>query len=192
MTADPKPLRLFIAVDVPRSHLEKVDALIAPLRASMPEARFIPLDNQHVTLQFLGRTMPEQRAAIERAIGEVAAHHAPVEVALTGLGAFPNARRARVVWIGVADPDGSLAGVASDLATELDPLGFAPEDRPFTPHLTLARLKTPRRLPDGTLDLGLAALAWHVDSVALYRSHLHPKGARYERLVEFPLRSDNR
>ena len=183
-------LRLFIAADLPSSLLEKLDEAVAPLR-SRPEletARWTRPANQHVTLKFLGWVGPGAVDQIVAAASSVAASHTPATITLTGLGVFPSERRARVLWVGLDDPTGVLAALASDLDAALGPLGFEPEKRAFTPHLTLARFKPPASVAGVLFERPeVAEPAFRLDHLALYRSHLHPKGARYEALGTIPL-----
>lgn len=183
---EPDKVRLFTGVSVPRAALEAVDAQLDALKAELPTARWVPLDNQHVTLKFLGWTPRDRVDAVERALEIVAAGRRGSRVRLADLGAFPSARRARVLWVGIDDGERLLEGLAEDLDRALEPLGYASEARPYTPHLTLARFKTPVRiaLPEKTLD---PPPAFAVDAVTLYRSRLHPSGARYDALRAFTL-----
>jgi 2'-5' RNA ligase len=136
----------------------------------------------------LGSTPADRLYAVARAVEAVARGRKGSDVSLTGLGAFPSARRARVLWVGLDDPAGLLSGLASDLDGALEPLGYRVEARPFTPHLTLARFKVPARLEGLLPELASSRLSpWLVDHVELFRSHLHPRGARYESLARFPL-----
>jgi 2'-5' RNA ligase len=170
-------LRLFTAVRVPRDQLEWLDREVAGLK-TLAGARWTDVDNQHVTLNFLGwveaRLLPDVIAALDGASGA----HPPAEMSLTGLGAFPRARRARVLWAGIADPADLLPALARDLGERLRAVGYEPEDRPFTAHLTLARLKEPR--PIDLPDLPPSPGSFTVDRVTLFRSRLSPAGARYE------------
>lgn len=170
-------LRLFTAVRVPRDRLEWLDHEVEAVKG-VPGVRWTNVDNQHVTLNFLGwveaRVLPEVTAAVDAA-GRA---HGPAPVSLSGLGAFPRARRARVLWAGIEDPQGLLPALAGDLGARLRSVGYEPEDRPYTPHLTLARLKTPR--PVELPDLPASPGPFTVDRVTLFRSRLSPSGARYE------------
>lgn len=180
-------LRLFFAVELPEELLEAVQVAGAELRSRWPQGRWTRPENQHLTLKFLGATPEEDLAGVLRAGAEVARAHTAAEVALADLGAFPSARRARVLWLGVSDPSGVLAALAGGLSAALEPLGFASEARPFVPHLTLARFKSPVRT-DAGLSLGLSETTFEVTGLGLWRSHLSPKGARYELLESLPLR----
>jgi 2'-5' RNA ligase len=146
-------------------------------------------DNLHVTVKFLGGVdearLPEVRAALARA-ATVAAFEATVR----GLGAFPSAARARVLWAG-APGSPAFVRLAEDVDRALAALGFVPEARGFTPHVTLGRVREPGRNP--ALAEALAAASTHefgtlrVDRLSLMRSDLSPRGARYTELAALPL-----
>jgi 2'-5' RNA ligase len=181
-------LRLFVAVSVPRPQLETLDAAVAGFRDDLPGARWAPLDNQHVTLKFLGSTPAKLFADVARAVQSSAESHAASDVALGGLGAFPSDRRARVLWAGIDDPESLLTSLAATLDREMEPLGYGIEKRAFTPHLTLARFKQPARVTDFLRELDPNwASPWTVEAVELYQSRLSPKGAKYEVLGSVPL-----
>ena len=143
-------------------------------------------DALHLTLAFLGPVDPGRVAEIEHDIGRVAARHDPASLATHRLGAFARPGSARVLWYGVADPDGRMTALAHDLA---EALGL-PAEEPFRPHVTLARAR--RRSVDlrGWIEPasesapeGILA----VREVHLMRSHLGRGPARYETLATFPL-----
>lgn len=184
-------LRLFTAVRVPRAQLEWLDAAASALE-SVPGARWTPLENRHVTLNFLGWLPSERLPDVVAAADRVAARHAAAHVSLGHLGAFPNARRARVLWAGLVDPLGLLAALAGDLADELRSVGYEPEERAYTPHLTLARLKAPRSVDGLLMPLTDPPPPFEIDRVTLYRSRLSPRGARYEVVHEAYLSGDRR
>lgn len=180
------PLRLFVAVDVPDDVRASLDAAVESYRRTVPEARWTKPEGWHVTLKFLGGTWPRRLEEVEAAVDAAAAAATPFESALTEIGTFPSRRRVRVVWEGVADPDGSLAGIARDLDTRLAEM-FRPEKRALTPHLTLARLRIPANLDGNDLfDLDVISRPFEIAEVVLYRSHLSPKGATYEPIHRAP------
>lgn len=181
-------VRLFVAVSIPRSHLDWLQDATAELRTRWPKARWTIPDNQHVTLKFLGSTPVDRLEPLARVLSVVATTHSPAEVALGQLGAFPSERRVRVLWAGLEDHAGLLGGLATDLGVALEALGYPQEERPFRAHLTLARFREPQRNPDGLPDLDPSPLpSFSVASFELFRSHLSPKGARYEVLQSFSL-----
>lgn len=185
---EPARLRLFVAVSIPRSHLERIDVEIKPFKDKAVNARWIDVENQHVTLKFLGTTPGDRLGDVEHVCAMVAASHRPADVALTTVGTFPSSKRVRVLWVGIDDPRTLLTRLASDLAQAFEALGYPSEGRTFTPHLTLCRFKIPVPLAGGLPDLDLSALEpFTIDRLALFRSHLSPKGARYESIAEFPL-----
>ena len=182
-------LRLFVAVSIPRPHLEHVDTGIAAFKEKVTNARWTPLENQHVTLKFLGTTPADRLDDVAKVCSIVAASHAAEMLSLTDLGAFPSRNRVRVLWVGIDDETSLLTRLAADLDRGFEALGYPSESRAFTPHLTLCRFKIPVPLKGGfpTIDTG-SLDPFAVDSLALYRSRLSPKGARYEVLEQFALR----
>jgi len=181
-------LRLFVAVSVPRHLLEELAAATEELRPQLPGGRWSPTANQHVTLKFLGWSPPHGLDGIGAAVSGVCATRAPVQTRIAGLGTFPSRRRARVLWAGVEDDDGLIGDLAAGLDEALVPLGFEPESRAFTPHLTLARWRTPISLQAPLPELpARVSERFRVTEVELFRSHLHPKGARYEVLRAYSL-----
>ncbi len=183
-----KPLRLFVAVDIPEGAKALAAQAIAPWRERFPRARWVPPENWHVTLRFLGSTFPRLVDWVTETVGMVAASHPPFEVSLDGLGSFPSARRARVVWVGLEDPGEELAGLAAGLQEGLA-REFAPEKRAFTPHLTVARSDPPLALPEAFAASELGSEPFIIDRVVIYRSHLQRPAPRYESIGEFPLTS---
>jgi len=184
-----KPLRLFVAVDVPPAVQDGLAVAIASYRDRIPLARWTGLENWHVTVKFLGTTWPRLVDPVRAAIGSAASAAAPFQTALTEVGVFPSARRARVVWAGLSDPDGGFARLADSLDGALGEF-VEPERRPFTPHLTLARLTPPRDIGEFTSDLvgrSVASEPFPVEHLVLYQSHLSPRGATYESLEVFAL-----
>jgi RNA 2',3'-cyclic 3'-phosphodiesterase len=181
-----KPLRLFVAASLPREELERIDRATKDLRDRLIGARWAPIENQHVTLKFLGSTPPETVPEIEAVATSVAAEHHPSELSVSALGVFPSTRRARVLWAGLRDEAGLLSSLAAELAGSLARLGYEPEKRSFTPHLTLARFKEPMPVDRDRLSLEEGE-PFTIDRIELFRSHLSPKGARYEMVRAFQL-----
>jgi 2'-5' RNA ligase len=130
-----KPLRLFIAVDLPPGVRAELDARIGPLRTSVPGARWTKPEGWHVTLVFLGSTVPIVVPRISEAVRATATAAPVFETRLTALGAFPSAGRARVLWAGLDDPDGRFVELVKHLYELLADV-VEPEKRVFTPHLT--------------------------------------------------------
>lgn len=179
-------LRLFLAVELPAEPLDWLDDRTTALAGEWPEARWTSAGGRHITLQFLGATDPALVPAIGSVGESVAGVHRPAPVRLDGLGAFPSLRRARVLWAGLEDDAGLLPSLAAALGDGLAGLGFEPEKRRFTPHVTLARFRSPQRI-EALPELPPPPAPFEVGSFGLWRSRLSPKGASYELLRDFPL-----
>jgi RNA 2',3'-cyclic 3'-phosphodiesterase len=186
-------LRLFVALEPPAPVRRQLKLLAAELRRAAGRAardvRWVLPEQIHLTLQFLGNAPEERLADVQRAVAEAAALARPLSLLVRGAGGFPNARRPRVLWAGVEGEVEALGGLARDLGARLARLGFPPEERPFSPHLTLGRAR------DGAPGLAgaLASLqdrelgSWRAGEVTLFRSHLSTAGARHEPLLRAPL-----
>jgi RNA 2',3'-cyclic 3'-phosphodiesterase len=183
-----KPLRLFVAVDLPEEVKSQLAASLRPFRERLSGARWTSSEGWHVTLKFLGSTWPRLLEPVREAVASAAGDQGPFETALTEIGAFPAAKRARVLWAGLSDREGRFAPLVAKL-DELLREHFVPEKRAFTPHLTVARLNPPANLLDAAPELlgaSVSSKPFAVDRLILYRSHLSPRGARYEALAELP------
>jgi len=180
-------LRAFFAVALSDEARACAVRSIETLRAAVQaDVRWVPAENQHLTLKFLGE-IGEDRvdALVARASAKLAAV-APFELALAGFGAFPSAREARVLWLGVSRGAGFLAKIARKLDGASRVAGAERERRPFSAHLTLGRLREPARVEIERLAAPTAP-PWIVSEVVLYESRLAPDGARYVPLAHLAL-----
>jgi 2'-5' RNA ligase len=180
-----KPLRLFVAIEIPDAVKDAVEAAFAPWRDAFPKARWVPRENQHVTLKFLGRTWPRLTDWVPEQVEAAAADVPRFMVRLQGVGSFPSAKRGRALWAGFEERD-----LISDLAAEIEAAlveEFPAERRPFHPHLTVARSDPPVKLPAAYTATALATDPWEIDHVVLFRSHLGRPAPRYEPLARFAL-----
>lgn len=179
-------MRLFVAVDLPDAVKNQLEALRAPV----PGARWVRRDQMHLTLFFIGET--ERAADVQAALQSV--RGAPFDLLLNGVGRFPpgSRRPPRVLWAGFT-PQPALLALQTQVAAALTALGFPPEDRPYSPHLTLARVKAEDALPAAERFLaahaGFRAGPVRVEAFTLYASDLTPRGARYTPQARYPLRS---
>ena len=181
------PSRLFVGIPVAD---EMRDALERHLAATVGErlpGRAVPPANWHLTLRFLGATDAERRRRVADELSRIE-HPPPFGLSFTTLGAFPRAGRAKVLWLGVGEGADELRALAASVEAAAVRAGFAPEPKPFSPHLTLARLRPPadvRPLVENAAPFG----GWmRVDAFVLFRSHLGAGAPRYEPLERFPLR----
>jgi RNA 2',3'-cyclic 3'-phosphodiesterase len=189
----PGTSRLFIAVPLADDVREGIGALMselagAPIDERAPgQPRWVRVDGLHITLRFLGATPDVRVQELGDIVTSAARGVAPFRVELTGGGAFPGPDRPRVLWIGIGEGANTLAAMARNLDVELARLGWTPDDRPFNPHLTLARTdgvpgadERARRL----IELGRdVRLSWTADRLVLYRSNLGHGPAHYEALA---------
>jgi 2'-5' RNA ligase len=190
-------LRLFVALEPPDIVRRRLAALQTELRRlagrAASDVKWVAPENVHLTLQFLGAVPEERVDGVRAAVLAAGAGSPPLHLELRGAGGFPNARRPRVLWAGIAGDLSPLAELVADLGRRLGPLGFEPEERPFSPHLTLGRSREPRGAPGLAAALAQAAEApaapWRANEVVLFQSHLSPKGPRYEALARGPLGS---
>jgi 2'-5' RNA ligase len=186
-------VRLFVAINLPPEVRRDVAQATEPLRAAAPELAWVQEPLLHLTLKFLGEQPPEVVDRLQNTLTAIGSRHRELVMELAGFGAFPNFRRARVVWIGIT-PEGRLELVHHDLEVACEQLGFELEGRPFRPHLTLARVKRPLAEPEARA-LARAAKAvdfsteFVVQSIDLMRSQLSSNGPTYTTLVSAPLRS---
>lgn len=182
--------RLFIAITLPETTLAALVTAQDALRRDLePRAvRWVRPEAMHVTLRFLGDTAPDRADAVRRALAPVAGAYAPLAFRLGRTGAFPNGRRPRVLWAGVIGDVTPLAALKGDIDGALAPLGWAPETRSFTPHITLGRVRQPGREFGRPLpDVAVAPAPFRVTALTLYRSELRPSGPIYTVVGRFPL-----
>lgn len=183
-------IRAFIAIELS----EELKASLARLQeliklGSESYVKWVDPQGIHLTLKFLGNISVDKVSAISEAIAEVARSVAPFRLELTEFGAFPNTKAPRVAWVGLAGDLESLLRLQRGIDQALIPLGFPPEARAFSPHLTLGRVRdqaTPqerRRLGERVASLEVQGQpSLYVDRVSLMRSQLTSKGAIYSRL----------
>jgi RNA 2',3'-cyclic 3'-phosphodiesterase len=174
--------RAFVAVRLPEYVLDAVESVAPALDAG---ARYTTREQKHLTLQFLGNRADVD--AVAAALDAIAV--ARGEVQLGGGGAFPKARRARVLWVGVLDGGAFLTQLAAAVGALLAPLGHEPEDRTYHPHVTLARWKTPTDARPAIASIGDGAIGtpFAVDEIVLYQSQLRRDGAQYTARAVVPL-----
>jgi len=192
-------MRLFLAVPLPDAVKERVSGISRDLATEGWPVRWASAASAHITLHFLGDTPPERAELLRLALPAVVAQHPAFKLRTAELGVFPNPRRPRVLWLGLHGPAHRLATLHEDLGATLRQLAFPADDQTINPHITLGRVRDPRR--GGTRDLPAqiqqrfarevtmerAPLIVPVSHVVLYRSILSPQGARYTAIGEFPL-----
>lgn len=187
--------RMFIAIELPDDLLRTIERTQNSLKRAIPDraAKWVNPDGIHLTLKFLGDVPISRIDEVVREMRTAVEGHQAFYLNVEGLGCFPNMRNPRVLWLGLSGGVRNLAALQNDIEQFVAPLGFPPEDRPFHPHLTLARAAREARR-DEIAALGQAAErgigtlgSWRVDAVSLMRSQLHPSGAVYTQEADVPL-----
>jgi 2'-5' RNA ligase len=183
-------MRLFVGVPIPQAMAEAVGEVCQTwARKLRSRVAWVRPALMHVTLKFLGEVPPAQVPATQSALEALAAP--AFSLAPQGAGFFPSAARPRVFWLGFGEGAPELRNLAQGLEAALEPLGFAPETRPFTGHVTLARIKDAAP-GDPWLQAAQAVAAlqlpvFAVDRMVLWQSILGPQGPRYQPVREYLL-----
>jgi len=183
-------MRLFTGIDLPENVRERLERLLMHLRPSA-HLKWSPVYNLHVTLRFIGEWPEEKLPQLEAALRSIPAR-AEIPIDVKNLGWFPNAHHPRVFWVAVHGGE-ALTALARDTESALAPLGIAQEDRAFTAHLTLARIKDP--VPLQALRSAIEQLEsveygnFLADRFFLFRSQPGAAGSIYSKLSEHPFRA---
>lgn len=192
MTED---IRAFIAIELPDEIKKKLTEIqdFLKSKSGRAPAKWVAPESIHLTLKFLGGISPDTVAGVKGAMEEAAIGTSPFRLGVGGLGVFPNPKRVQVVWAGLTGDMAALTQLQKDLDTALAALGFTPESRPFTAHLTLARMRDEAspaereaigKLVESTPfqggDFGVATFS-------LMRSQLRREGAIYSQMASVPL-----
>ncbi|HAJ26065.1 MAG TPA: RNA 2',3'-cyclic phosphodiesterase [Syntrophus sp. (in: bacteria)] len=190
-----KNIRSFLAIDPPGGVLENIQAMQNRLKRNIQGViRWVRPEGIHLTLKFFGDISEQDVADISEVIARRTNAIPPFALEVGGLGAFPDAIRPRIIWLGITGHLEQLLSLQKDLEEGFFSLGFPKDDRTFRAHLTMGRVKVPKGIIglDTAVDAGgkLTAGTFTVGEVALFQSSLSPQGATYTRLAVFPLRGD--
>ena len=188
-------VRSFIAIELP----DEIKLALVRLQAKLKSGGQAPVKWVdpyviHLTLKFLGNIAIDRIGEITRAIEEAARRVPPFRLEVKGLGVFPNLRRVQIAWVGISGEVARLGQLQQHIESNLSPLGFVPESRPFTPHLTLARLRDRASLDERNSFGQLVASTrfeevpgFSVDCINLMKSQLTREGAIYSRISSVKL-----
>ena len=191
-------LRAFIAIEVPTGVQRAIADSTAALKSALPKPliRWVVPQNVHLTLKFLGEVSPTALEKLAEILNMEVYSYSMFSISVGGLGAFPTPRRPRVIWIGLETPP-ALQALWHAVETVAARLGYTPEERPFSAHLTIGRVGQNVSTSDvqhirsmlestkiGTLG------TFHVQSVHIFKSDLLPGGSVYTHLYTLPLISD--
>jgi RNA 2',3'-cyclic 3'-phosphodiesterase len=186
---------LFVAIELPAEALRLLGAIQEQVRANLGAGtgvlKWSRPEGIHMTLQFLGEVPGGRIGAIEQALRQAAASARAFNLGVGGLGAFPNVRRPRVLWVGLTGDTDAALSLAAAVSANLAPLGFKP-DKPFSPHMTIARVRegtSPAQLAPISRILSLtddtlpAPSTFRVEGISLMQSRLQPGGSAYTRVA---------
>jgi 2'-5' RNA ligase len=181
----PESIRAFIAVDLPGDLRTRIDPVLSDLSSLGRDLKVVKRENLHFTVKFLGNIAPDMVEPIVNCI-RTREEGLGFEMEVRGLGAFPNARKPRVVWIGANSPGNEFVEMAKGIDRELVDLGFDRE-RSYVPHLTVARVRNRKGAPGAAefvekmVDLDIGRMT--VDSISLKKSVVTPAGPIYSDMV---------
>jgi 2'-5' RNA ligase len=189
-------VRAFIAIEIPHSIQQAIYRATSTLRDELGAiVRWVPPQNIHLTLKFLGDVSPTQVDLLTQSIRAEADSHPPFEMHIRALGSFPSLRRARILWVGI-QASAELEALNRGVESACVRLGYESESRPFSPHLTIGRVRQDVSAVDGQkIRRALTAAkvdslgSVRVDSVQVFKSDLKPDGAVYTKLFSAPLRT---
>lgn len=180
-------IRSFIAIEIPARIQAEIGELQNRLKRSGGDVKWVEPRNIHLTLRFLGHVPPEKIEEMKKALPESLAGTNPYDLKLSGLGAFPNQRRPRVVWIGLEKGTEESRQIQERVESCVERLGFAREERAFTPHITIGRVRSQKNLDRLAMVLSqevFSAENFPVSQIVLMRSDLKPTGPMYSHLGE--------
>jgi len=185
-------IRSFLAFELPVQIKKTVVRVSGEFRHSGLDARFVKAENIHLTVVFLGHVKTEEIEGIEEEVRNICTGYGSFDIALKGVGCFPNRRRPRVLWLGLDGDIERMSHFRDDLQIALKAFGTKEEKRPFRPHLTLGRFRSTRKIGSRLEEIlfNYAALESPVESLNelyLFKSDLKPGGAVYTKLESWPL-----
>ncbi|MCE9646159.1 MAG: RNA 2',3'-cyclic phosphodiesterase [Chloroflexi bacterium] len=188
-------LRAFIAIELPQHLQVSIEKQTARLHQTLGDQviRWVPTHNMHLTLKFIGDISTSHVDFLKQLIAQEAASHPQFDLQIGGLGSFPTPRRPRILWAGLHAP-ADLVSLQNGIEMGTARLGYDRQERPFSPHLTLGRVRQNITEMDmqkiraalDTIQLGNIGTT-RVDSVHLIKSDLHPDGPVYTKLFSAPL-----
>jgi 2'-5' RNA ligase len=188
--------RAFIAIDLPIQIQDSIERQTAPLRQILGDdlVRWVAPANMHLTLKFLGDVAAPHVDFIKQSLTQIADSQPPFDLQVGGIGSFPTLKRPRVLWVGIHAP-AALASLQRNIEAGVVRLGYEKEERPFSPHLTLGRVrqtvdsKSLQKISEAMAKTQLGNIGTaRVDSVHLYKSDLHSNGSIYTKLFSAPLK----
>jgi 2'-5' RNA ligase len=188
--------RTFIALEMNEALQRHLAEIIRRVALVLPDVRWVDPAGIHLTLAFMGELTDEEVAGVKHAVSQVARHSQPFTYRLSRLGFFGSPRQPRVIWVGIDEPSGALTRLHQNLNRELSQRNFAVDTRPFSPHLTLARVRFPlpedqlqqfHQIVEGPQKGLIPSEGYLVQQINVMKSDLQRSGARYDVLQAYPL-----
>jgi 2'-5' RNA ligase len=183
-------VRAFVAIELSSEAKSFLATIVTDLKKTAADVKWARPEGMHLTLKFLGNISTDLIPVLEARLGPVFCVQKAVSLRVNGLGAFPNLGRPRVIWAGLQDSEDALGPLARRVEELLVPLGFDREKRAFTPHLTLGRVRSNRKMADLVEEvrqnIDVEGPSFRADHAVLFQSILRPTGAEYHSLVRFP------
>jgi 2'-5' RNA ligase len=184
-------IRSFLAIELPETILKKIGQVQEDLKSSHADVRWVSPEKIHLTLKFFGNIDEWRSEPIVKSIAGATQTTSSFPLRAKGIGAFPNVKNPRVIWMGMVDEKEGLTSFQKQLETELEKIGFEPENRPFQAHLTLGRVKSSRGRDELVARMERYREEefgdFRVEKVTLFRSDLRPTGPIYTPLREIRL-----
>jgi 2'-5' RNA ligase len=186
-------IRSFLAIELPKSILKKIEEVQGDLRLTHVDVRWVNSEKIHLTLKFFGNIEESRIDPIFKTIEEVIRNTPPFFLKARGVGAFPHLKNPRVIWMGLVEGKETLISFQKQIEIQLEEIGFQSEDRPFHPHLTLGRMQSSRGKEElvGRMEKFKEEEfgTFQVERVVLFKSDLKPTGPIYTPLKEMKLGS---
>lgn len=183
-------IRSFISIELSDDIRRSMADLIAELRKAGADVTWMPTEKIHLTLKFLGNTDDSLIPKIKEQISKKLLHYNAFYIKIVGVGCFPSEKRPRVLWVGMENSD-ILQSIQKEMDTEVAGLGFAREDRPFSPHLTIGRVRSQTGIAEMLRRLAEFRTAYfgviEVKSIHIMKSELKPAGAEHTSIAEIPI-----
>lgn len=183
-------IRTFICIEVPGSIKERIATLQQTLRQHDAKISWVKPSNIHLTLRFLGDVAAVRIPAVGAAVERAALQSRPLEIEAGTTGCFPSVKRPRVFWVGLPAVPDALADLHGWIEEELAREGFPPDDRRFSPHLTIGRVRSPQnasRVAEDLIATGFERESFHAAKVVVMRSDMNPGGSIYSPLFHLVL-----
>ncbi len=183
-------IRAFIAVNLSESQRREVGRLIDDFRRHDVRVKWVNAANLHVTMKFLGDTSEDSLTEMFSAVGDALTGLKQFNLKLANVGCFPSAKKPKVIWVGINDGFGHLKEVSKRVEAAVEPFGFAPEQRKFSAHVTVGRVKDNKNIQLLTgefVNVRFESSSAMIGDVVFYKSDLRPEGPIYTPLRTFEL-----